>query len=193
MRRKLPRCRRPLLPTRRFRCARCGYGAVFGLDRNVDLGRARCVHLGELLGVQHHAHRFAALDASRARTPPFAGTVTVTSAFERLFIDSLDRRGEPAAVGFDYHVIHNVVVGGNDDFAGGLVGDDDLDGACGVDAVEGRGLDGACDDDRAPPLSPLPKKTDGAAMQTRNRPLRRAPAPSKDCDSGSIFFMVVIF
>lgn len=30
---------------------------------------------------------FAALDASRARMLPLAGTVTVTSAFERLFID----------------------------------------------------------------------------------------------------------
>lgn len=120
MRSKPPRCGDRFYRSVDFRCARCGYGAGLGLTERRSCG-ARCVH-GEFVGIQHHvARNFAALDASRADAAVGRFAITVTSAFERLFIDLSIVAVEPAAVGFDYDVIHNVVVGGDGDFAGGSI------------------------------------------------------------------------
>jgi len=131
----------------------------------------------------------AALDASSARMRPLAGTVMVTSAVRYVVDRLVDGRSQASALGFHYYVFHNVVVGFDRDFAGRLAGDDDLHGACRIHTVEIRGVDGARDD-VALPLMPLPKSTDGAAMQTKYV-VAVIMVPSRTAIK-SILFMVVI-
>lgn len=131
----------------------------------------------------------AALDASSARMAPVGrdghGHVGVRYVVDRL----VDGRRQASALGLHHYVFHNIVVGLDRDFIGRLAGDDDLHGACRIHTVEIRGVDGARDDVAAA-FEPLPKSTDGAAMQTKYV-VAVIMVPSRTAIK-SILFMVAI-